>query len=194
MEDKRQHIIETSKKLFSEKGFSATGLREISERSGISIGNIYNYFQNKEEIFNHTLDPDDIINSLTELQSLLNENMADHFDKLILKIKEVVDQNLDLYRLIFIDLIEFGGFNTNRALERIIGFVTTIFQKRIDDSGAIGERLKDLDYPFYIKIFIVTMISLFVTNNILPSAKIENHSDEEMTRMLADVILNGVLV
>jgi hypothetical protein len=38
------------------------------------------------------------------------------------------------------------------------------------------------------------MISLFVVNNILPSAKIELDNDEELANRIANVMLNGVLV
>ena len=72
--DKKELIVETSKKLFAEKGYAATGLREISEQSNVSIGNIYNYFKNKKEIYDYMADPKKIFASLGELPSLLKDN------------------------------------------------------------------------------------------------------------------------
>ncbi len=122
----KEKIIDTAKILFSEKGYAATGLREISEKSGISLSNIYNYFKNKEEIFMSILDAENIILSLKDLPSILHDNFPDNLNKLILTIKQVVDENIHLYRLIFIDLIEFNGYNTDKIVERIINFVQTI--------------------------------------------------------------------
>jgi len=187
-------IIETAKKLFADKGYAATGLREIAETCGISLGNIYNHFKNKEEIFNETLNPARIIESLADIPSLLNEEITDHFDRLVFLMKRAVDKNIHLYRLIFIDLIEFGGVNTNRIVQSIIDFSIDAFTKQLGNSSLIGNRIRSLDFNFYIKAFVVAAISFFVTNNVLPSAKIENYSDEDMSKMISDVILNGILV
>jgi TetR/AcrR family transcriptional regulator, cholesterol catabolism regulator len=40
-------IIEATLKLSSKKGFHATGLRELAKASGLSMGSLYSYFDNK---------------------------------------------------------------------------------------------------------------------------------------------------
>lgn len=50
-EDIRENIIETSKLLFFEKGYIKTKISDISKKSGIPVGNIYNYFDSKDSIF-----------------------------------------------------------------------------------------------------------------------------------------------
>lgn len=47
---RRDEIIETSIKLFNEKGYSNTTTRHIAEVMQISVGNLYYYFKNKEDI------------------------------------------------------------------------------------------------------------------------------------------------
>jgi len=187
----KEKIIDTAKILFSEKGYAATGLREISEKSGISLSNIYNYFKNKEEIFMSILDAENIILSLKDLPSILHDNFPDNLNKLILTIKQVVDENIHLYRLIFIDLIEFNGYNTDKIVERIINFVQTIY----DNSESVTESKlrKTLDVHYAIRTLIVAGVSYFVTANILPSAKIENSDDIKFSSMMSDILLNGVL-
>jgi AcrR family transcriptional regulator len=46
----KEKIIETSIKLFNGKGCLNTSTRHISDELGISVGNLYYYFKNKEEI------------------------------------------------------------------------------------------------------------------------------------------------
>jgi AcrR family transcriptional regulator len=46
----KEKIIETSIKLFNEKGCLNTSTRHISDELGISVGNLYYHFKNKEEI------------------------------------------------------------------------------------------------------------------------------------------------
>jgi TetR/AcrR family transcriptional repressor of uid operon len=39
-----QALIDAAYSLFVEKGFHATSMREIAKQAGVSLGNIYNYF------------------------------------------------------------------------------------------------------------------------------------------------------
>ena len=48
---RREQIILAAVKLFSQKGYYKTSLRELAEESGISTGNIYDYVSSKEDIF-----------------------------------------------------------------------------------------------------------------------------------------------
>ncbi|MDT8861383.1 TetR/AcrR family transcriptional regulator [Alkalihalobacillus sp. MEB130] len=50
MNDRKQHVINMSHKLFVEKGFQATSIQDILEYSGISKGTFYNYFSSKNEL------------------------------------------------------------------------------------------------------------------------------------------------
>ncbi|HUX13938.1 MAG TPA: TetR/AcrR family transcriptional regulator [Spirochaetia bacterium] len=49
-QQKRRTILETSKMLFSQKGFFNTSVSDIVHETGFPVGTIYTYFRNKEEI------------------------------------------------------------------------------------------------------------------------------------------------
>jgi len=44
----RNNILEAAKRLFYEKGYNNASLRDIANKSGITVGNVYRYFANKE--------------------------------------------------------------------------------------------------------------------------------------------------
>ena len=46
----KQEILEAALRLFSGNGYFATSMQDIRKESGVSIGAIYHYFKNKEEI------------------------------------------------------------------------------------------------------------------------------------------------
>lgn len=50
VEQRREQIINAASNLFVLKGFHRTTLREIAKEAGISLGNIYDYVGNKEDI------------------------------------------------------------------------------------------------------------------------------------------------
>ncbi len=47
---RREHLLETSRALFTERGFHRTGVAQIAKASGVKVGQIYRDFQSKEDI------------------------------------------------------------------------------------------------------------------------------------------------
>lgn len=47
----RDRILEAAKRLFGQKGFAATSVREVVEAAGISKPTLYYYFENKEDLY-----------------------------------------------------------------------------------------------------------------------------------------------
>ena len=50
-DDIQYNIIQKSKDIFLSNGFQRASMRDISKSSGVSLGNIYNYFASKDEVF-----------------------------------------------------------------------------------------------------------------------------------------------
>ncbi len=48
--DRRRQILESAMFCFGESGFHQTSMHDISEKAGISVGLIYRYFKNKDEV------------------------------------------------------------------------------------------------------------------------------------------------
>src|SRR5436853_3681360 len=53
--ESREKILRAAERLFSTKGFHGTGLRDVADDAGVSVGNIYNHFATKEELFDSLL-------------------------------------------------------------------------------------------------------------------------------------------
>ncbi|PKN20313.1 MAG: hypothetical protein CVU71_00505 [Deltaproteobacteria bacterium HGW-Deltaproteobacteria-6] len=50
-EQRKNHILDTARALLLEKGMNATSINQIAKRSELSVGAIYFYFKDKEELF-----------------------------------------------------------------------------------------------------------------------------------------------
>jgi len=59
--EKRNLFIISALSVFEEKGFNTTRIKDITKKAGTSVGNFYNYFKSKEEVF------EVIISGLAEL-------------------------------------------------------------------------------------------------------------------------------
>ncbi len=47
----RDEVRTAAERVFSEKGFGATKMTDIAAEAGVGVGTLYNYFANKQEIF-----------------------------------------------------------------------------------------------------------------------------------------------
>ncbi|UCD01418.1 MAG: TetR/AcrR family transcriptional regulator [Promethearchaeota archaeon] len=59
--EKRNLYLISALSVFEEKGFNNTRIKDITKKAGTSVGNFYNYFKSKEEVF------EVIISGLAEL-------------------------------------------------------------------------------------------------------------------------------
>ena len=55
-ERSRTQILAAALRLFSSQGYRGTNMREIAEAAGVSTGNVYHQFDDKEAIFQTLLD------------------------------------------------------------------------------------------------------------------------------------------
>ncbi len=52
-----QSVLVIARQEFLEKGYKDTKMRSIAQKAGVGLGNIYNYFSNKDELFRQVLQP-----------------------------------------------------------------------------------------------------------------------------------------
>jgi AcrR family transcriptional regulator len=88
VEARRSQIFEGAWRLFMKKGYHVTGLRELSRETGISLGNLYNYINTKEDILYiiHQKAAEIVVQAI-------NEQTSDVIDPLE-KLKEMIDIEL----------------------------------------------------------------------------------------------------
>lgn len=55
-EHRKKEIIVTAMKLFSEKGYEQTSMRDIARTMNVSLGLCYRYFDSKQALFNYVID------------------------------------------------------------------------------------------------------------------------------------------
>lgn len=64
----KETIVKCAKQLFLEKGYEDASMRDIAKASNMTVGNLYRYFKNKEDIKNYILN-----DTLEELRQLFNK-------------------------------------------------------------------------------------------------------------------------
>ncbi|MBL8968279.1 MAG: helix-turn-helix transcriptional regulator, partial [Spirochaetaceae bacterium] len=55
-EAKRRAILAAAKRLFAERGFHGTSVADLARGTGLPVGSIYTYFENKEALMASVLE------------------------------------------------------------------------------------------------------------------------------------------
>lgn len=70
-EDTRKNIELSALKLFRENGYNGVSMRKIATDSHMTVGNIYRYYENKDDLFKKLLTP-----AIEKILSLLDEELT----------------------------------------------------------------------------------------------------------------------
>ncbi len=100
----RQLIMDASLRLFSERGFARTTVRDIARQAGITDAAIYYHFQSKRELLEALVEERGFVNSLQELQRVsVDIPLVDMLHWMVRGAINIMDENRDFLRLIFME-------------------------------------------------------------------------------------------
>ncbi|HKI83792.1 MAG TPA: TetR/AcrR family transcriptional regulator [Candidatus Krumholzibacteria bacterium] len=96
----RREILDAALALFAEQGFHNISMQQVAEKAEFSIGSLYNYFKNKEDIYRSLLR--ELADAFHEATSEAIESGNDAVTKLrnyVVAMRKVFQENLVLIRL-----------------------------------------------------------------------------------------------
>jgi AcrR family transcriptional regulator len=134
--------LDAALELFSSQGFGATPMRQIAERSGISVGNLYHHFPSKEAIFLRLIQ--DYWQQLQDpshpLMRLFGKAaFPEDLEEMAEVIAEVVEQNSAYILLFYVDVIEFRGEHIRAIYEQMAAAFQEVYGKRLEQRQKAGE-------------------------------------------------------
>jgi AcrR family transcriptional regulator len=121
-ERSRSQILDSALKLFSHRGYGATSVRDIAEEAGLSKGNVYHHFPDKESIFRALLDQYFQAMTLPDFpfnQALANGTFPDNLEEMGIAARETVRQYREHVALIYVDVVEFDGSHVRKFYEEM---------------------------------------------------------------------------
>jgi AcrR family transcriptional regulator len=146
-EKSRQQILDAALKLFSHKGYGATSVRDIAEEAGLSKGNVYHHFPDKESVFRALLDRYFQVMSAPEFpfnRALASGTFPENLENIGSAVRQVVRDYRDYALLIYVDVVEFDGSHIRRFYENMAErFQSFIKAAGMEDelSGKLAEGL-----------------------------------------------------
>jgi|SRR5581483_4210588 len=114
-------IEEVALRLFIRQGFFGTSIRDIAREAGISIGNIYNYYPTKEALYVSLVKrySAEMAKAQAKLKPLVGRVDAEGLRELARAAREIVYHNPDYWRLMYVDVTEFGNRHFAHIFRRL---------------------------------------------------------------------------
>lgn len=115
----KERIDYAALKIFGEKGYKNTKISDVAAEADVSVGNIYRYYKNKEEIF-YSVAPENV---LEELKNILTNKV------ILAKNRDANEMNsINKFQLINEKFVEYMVANREQVLVMISGSEGTRYE------------------------------------------------------------------
>jgi len=183
----KMQILDSAYRLFTEKGFRGSSLRDIAERSGIKAASIYNHFKSKEEIFEAVfIENHPLFDILLILDSVEGENAEDLLINAVDRLTEELQNNPSLLNLFFVEVVEMDGKHIQRAIK--VNFPPD--SKFIKQIFEFKSEIRDVPIPVLIRSLIGTIFANMMFNWFIGDSNVKRWGKSSE---LTDVFLRGIL-
>ena len=153
-EEKQNKIIEAGLNEFAQYGYSEANINKIAESAGVSVGSLYKYFSDKQNLYQT------IVNiSSDTLQETLgriigeNDDIFDIVEKIIGAIQEYARTHHKMFKLYNEMTAENNSELTWKTAGRVEGVTANLYASLIEKAQKQGLARKDFD-PRYFAFFL----------------------------------------
>jgi len=195
--DARKFVIEdAARELFIKQGFHATSMRDIARRAKISLGNVYNYFETKEAIF------ESIINGYLIVVDQKIKDILDELDepldpadmrRLGEMIGEMVDQHQDFWLLMYIDVLEFQNRHFRKMFEGLAEKFRRLFEEKFASAIKRGDLRNGVDPAVGFTVAYMQFFNYFLVEKLFGGNLHLGLTDDQALNYLTKIFSYGVL-
>lgn len=195
-ERSRKQILESALKLFSHRGYGATSVNDIAEVAGLSKGNVYHHFADKETIFRALIDR--YFDALSQPDFPFNRALAtgtfpENLEEIGRAARAVVRDYKEYVALIYVDVVEFDGAHVRKFYEQM----ASRFESFIKTHGMEKElraKLQDGLSPTSAMMLATRIFYNYFTIEVLFGVKDHyGKNTDEVVREISRILRDGML-
>jgi AcrR family transcriptional regulator len=188
-EQTQNEITQAAYKLFLERGYHGTSMRQIAQEAGIALGGIYNHFASKEEIFATVIIAHHpYMDVVPALQAAEGETFEEFVQDAASRLVSNLDERLDFLKLMFIELVEFNAQHAPQIFDLFYPDVLDFAQRLTRDRRG----LRPIPPPILVRAFIGLFFSFFMTE-LLIGQFLSEENNEDTLKHFINIYLHGVL-
>jgi len=192
----RAQILDAALALFSHQGYRATSMREIAEKAGVSTGNVYHHFKDKERIFLELLDvywraiedPDFPIN-----KALRTGGFPENLEAIGLAARESVALYRPYVTLIYVDVVEFEGSHIRKFYLEMAGRFERFVELRKDEVRLEGKLRPEIQPASAVMFAFRTFLNHFAVELVFGVPDHYGKSTGEVVGEISHILRHGML-
>ena len=189
-------IAQSALDLFCGKGYRGTSVRMIAERSGVSVGNLYNHATGKEELFDRLFAerfPGAHIERIfSEIRP--GAELAEVVESVLGNMLRYAEADPYFFQLVMVDLNEFGGEHLRRygePYDRPLAEIVSALPEGSGLAGAVGSLRSDVGGGEFTRFFLWLFFAVGFTAA-MRRAMTDKDQDDGTFRTLLKVLQRGV--
>ena len=194
--EKKDTIEDAARELFIKQGFHATSMRDISKRADVSLGNLYNYYETKESIFESIID-----RYLTVIDDQLKAILADvdepmepaSLRKLGESVGRLVNEHSDFWLLMYIDVLEFQNRHFRKMFDGITDRFRKIFGQKFIEAEQRGDLRTGVDAAPVFTAAYMQFFNYFLVEKLFGGNQHLGLTDEQALNCLTKIFAYGTL-
>lgn len=196
LKDKEETILSAAFEVFSENGFTNASMKDIAVRAGLGKGTLYEYFQNKEDLFLQVVDA-----KASHFFNEINRRISDKITlwEILNEIIKVTQETLEEVEFFF-KFVMFGQFfeMSNEVKQNFHKIILSLRQEYMNllrellEKGFVDGVLREFDWEFAAN-FITEMIVAYCCfkEHLMGDCWLQQQKDLDREKMI-DFILNGI--
>lgn len=194
--EKKSVIESAAKELFIKQGFHATSMRDIAKTADVSIGNLYNYYETKEQIFESIIGNYlQIINGRLKniFAEIENPLEPDGLLKLGGLVKNMIDQHQDFWLLMYIDVLEFDNQHFRLMFDGLSAKLSVRFANEFNTAKSSGIVRKEIDPAVAYTAVYMQFFNYFLVEKLFGGNSHFGLTDDEAIKSLTEIFCYGVI-
>lgn len=187
LSDKQSHILDVAQKLFAEKGFSATSIRDIATTAKVNLAMISYYFGSKEKMF-LAIFKRHATHVKIELENLLEDKSLTPPQKMELLIDRYLNKlfgKSDFHKIMLRQQINPVSEEVQEMMQEMKNNNQSLVSKIIQQGQKENIFKKNIDIPMLMATMLGTSYHLLTTQNYYrKAANLEHQSEEDFQKTL----------
>lgn len=196
IEEKKIVIEDAAKELLIKQGFHATSMRDIAKTANVSLGNLYNYYKTKDDIFESIINRYLIVidQKLKDIFEQIDEPLEpESLRNFGAMVGELVNQHHDFWLLMYIDVLEFQNRHFRKMFDGLAERFRRTFAQKFDEAQARGDLRAGVDPAIGFTAAYMQFFNYFLVEKLFGGNAHLGLTDDQALNYLTKIFSYGVL-
>ncbi len=196
IERRKDKIENAARKLFITQGFHATSMRDIAKDAGVSLGNLYNYYETKDAIFESIVAKylEVIDERLREMFTSIDEPLEPESLRRLGELAgDIVNTHSDFWLLMYIDVLEFQNRHFRKMFDGLSQRFRKIFGAKFKEAERRGDLRTGVEAGAVFTAAYMQFFNYFLVEKLFGGNKHLGLSDDQALNCLTKIFAYGTL-